>query len=154
MSTPPNVVNALWVNAVDINNVPAQGMWTLQDQSQLALSPYDALLGASQLLSKTAIYSATEQRRGTIVATAGTGAYCTSYDQAVFVIQSENHAAYLVIPGPIESIFKSDHFTVDLANPLVQAWWTQVQAVLGDSIGSPWIQLRRGYRRNVANLAM
>jgi hypothetical protein len=151
--TPPNVVNSLWINTVDINGVPAAGMWTLQDQSQLTLSPYSSLLTATQALSLTDIYAASKQQRGSLTASAASGPYCTAFDQAVFVVQSSNSAAYLVIPGPVAGIFKSDHFTIDLTNPLVQTWWTAVQAILGDSLGSPWTQLKRGYRRTVGNLA-
>lgn len=128
-------------------------MWTIQDQSQLVTTPYAALLAATQALSCCNIYSAMEQRRGTLSGTAVTGAYCTAFDQAVMVVQSSNVQAQLVIPGPVSAIFKSDNFTVDLSNSLVQAWWTQVQAILGDSLGSPWLQLRRGYRQTLINLA-
>lgn len=149
----PNVVNALWINAVDVNSFPAAGMWTLQDQSQLVVTPYAGLLSATQALSRTAVYAASEQRRHTLTATPTTGPYCTSFDQAVFVVQSVTAAAYLIVPGPVESIFKSDHYTIDLTNTLVQTWWAAVQALLGDSYGNPWTQLKRGYRRTVANLA-
>lgn len=148
----PNVVNSLWINGVDLNEIPAAGMWTLQDQSQMDISPYSALVSATQALSCTAIYAAMEQRRKALTATPVTGDYCTSYDQAVMVVQSANVAAQLVIPGPIAEIFKSDNFTVDLTNSLVQAWWTQVQAILGDSIGSPWTNLKHGYRRSIAGI--
>jgi hypothetical protein len=140
------------MNAQDLNNVPAAGMWTIQDQSQLVISPYSGLVTATQSLSRAAVYAGMEQRRANIVASATSGPYCTVYDQAVFVVQSDNAASYLVVPGPIETIFKSDHYTVDLANGLVQAWWTQVKAMLGDPTGAPWTQLKRGYRRTVRNL--
>jgi hypothetical protein len=148
----PNVVNSVWMNAVDRNSIPAAAMWTLQNQSQRPLAPYAALLAATQALSCTAIYSIMEQMRRSITATASSGSYCTSWDQAVMVVQSANASAQLVIPGPIEAIFKGDHYTVDLENSLVQTWWSEVQALLGDSIGSPWTQLKHGYRRNIANL--
>jgi hypothetical protein len=148
----PNVVNALWINAVDAENYPAAGMWTTQDQTQLVLSPYTGLVTATQALSCTAIYAAMVQRRKSLVASTRTGPYSTSFDQAVMVLQSNNSAVQIIIPGPIAAIFKSDNFTVDLENTLVQDWWTEVQAVLGDSIGSPWTQLKHGYRRNIAGL--
>lgn len=143
---PPSLVNALWPNFVDVNNNTAKGLWTLQDQAQLSLTPYADLLTATQDLSCMALYSANLQRRGNIAATPVSGPYCTNRDRVVMVLQSANTTWNLEIPGPIAGIFLADNETVDTGNPLVQAWFGAVAAILGDPIGSPWTILLKGYR--------
>jgi hypothetical protein len=146
---PPVMVNGLWLNWIDTNNHQSAGLWTTQDQSQLVTGPYTSLITASKNLSCMGVFAAMLQVRKDIAATPVVGPYSTFEDQAVLQVQSANGVIDLVIPGPIDSIFTDDGQTVDLGNALVQAWWTQVQAVLGDEIGSPWIYLRRGWRRKV-----
>lgn len=146
---PPVMVNALWLNSMDTNENQSAGMWTLQDQSALVTTPYDALITASANLSEMALFASMLQKRAMRSDTALVGPYSTYRDQAVFQVQSNNGIVDLVIPGPVASIFRSDGITVDLSNALVQAWWVQVQAILGDSLGSPWTSLLSGRRRMI-----
>ncbi len=146
---PPPLVNGLWTNFVDEKQNQSAGFWTTQDQTLVPLSPWTELLLTTQLMSGMALFGFSFSHRAGIEAETTDGPYNTYQDQAVMVVQSANATAELVIPGPVEGIFYDDHQLVDLSNPLVQAWWVQVQALLGDTIGSPWTQLRRGYRRKV-----
>ena len=143
---PPPMVNAIWLNSVDTNQGQSAGMWTTQDQAALVTTPYDGLISASQALSDMGVFAAMFQRRKNLANTPVIGAYSTWRDQAVFLVQSPNGVAQLVIPGPKASIFAGDGSTVKLGDPLVKAWWEEVQAVLGDSTGAPWTSLIRGYR--------
>jgi len=96
-----------------------------------------------------ALFGVALSKRRTLGGAGVAGAYCTHRDQAVMVVQSENATGELVIPGPLEDIFYDSGQLVDLGDARVQAWWDAVRGVLGDDIGSPWTQLRRGYRRTV-----
>jgi hypothetical protein len=95
------------------------------------------------------LFSAMEQRRKSIAASATTGVYGTYRDQAVFPVRSANAQINLVIPGPKAEIFSSDNNLVNMGNALVQDWWEAVQAVLGDERGAAWLSIGRGYRKEV-----
>lgn len=146
---PPPLINGLWTNFVDLQGNQSAGFWTTQDQSELNTSPYAALLAATQEISDMALFGASFTKRAALAGEAIAGPYSTFKDQAVMVVQSANATMELVIPGPVEGIFYDDNQYVDVANPLVQAWFLEVRDILGDSLGSPWTQLRRGYRRKV-----
>ena len=146
---PPVLVNGIWLNFVDEELRQSAGMWTTQDQSTLALSPYDDVVLTTIDMSDMGLFGVAFNKRAMLANATASGPYNTYRDQAVMVVQSANARGELVIPGPKEEIFYDSGQLVNLSHPTVQAWWAAVQAVMGDQLGSPWTQLIRGYRRMV-----
>jgi hypothetical protein len=149
MASLPRLVNAWFPNFIDVDGGQANAFWTIQDQSDAGFGPYDGLAEATQNLSVAGLFAAVTQSRTIPGATPTSGVYGTVMDQAIMRVASIATQSNLAIPAPISSIFLSDMLTVDLSNTLVQAWWTEVQALLGDSYGNPWTQLLWGQRRMI-----
>jgi|SRR6185295_12752188 len=146
---PPVLVNSLWLNFLDVDLHQSAGMWTLQDQTPLNISPYADLIAKSQALSCMGLFGQMKQVSRFATATPELGPYCTYRDQVVFPVRSANTAMDLVIPGPVAGIFSTGGELVNMEDTAVQEWWTAVQAILGDELGAPWTQISRGYRRFV-----
>jgi len=145
----PRLVNQLFLNWQDSLLSNAQTGWTLLDQTPMALGPYTGLVGAAQALSRADQQNVTFQNWIETSSGTSSGPFATVRDQAVFQLISENYTRLLAIPAPNEGIFLPDGKTVDMSNSLVVAFIDQVQAVLGDSYGNPWIRVPGGYRRRV-----
>jgi hypothetical protein len=152
MASLPRLVNAWFPNFTDVAGGQANAAWTTLDQSDSGAGPYSGLLTATQALSCAGVFAAVTQVRTIPGASPITGPYDTVMDQAVMRVVSAAQSSNLAIPAPIASIFLSDLLTVDLSNTLVQAWFSEVQAILGDSYGNPWLTLAWGQRRMI-NLA-
>ena len=149
MGTLPKLVNAFFPNFVDVLGGQSNPLWVAAAQGDSGLGPYSGLAIAAQNLSCAGIFAGVIQTRALIDATPVPGVYGTVLDQAVFGVTSAARTGQLAIPAPVDSIFLSDNVTVDLSNGLVQAWWAEVQGVLGDSFGNPWTALSWGQRRKI-----
>lgn len=149
MAVLPRLANAFFPNFLDTMGGQANPMWCAADQSDAGLGPYGGLVTATQALSVAGVFAGVLQSRSMISATPVAGVYGTVSDQVVFGVVSSARQGQLAIPAPIDTIFMSDNVTVDLDNTLVQAWWSEVQGVLGDSYGNAWTQLAWGQRRKI-----
>jgi hypothetical protein len=145
----PRLVNGLFLNYKDINGGQANGLWTIQDQSDGGSGPYGSIVDSTQNLTVCGVFAGVIQKRFALSGTPTTGVYGTVSDQVVFRVQSANYATNVAIPGPVDSIFLADTFTVDLTNTLVTSWFSSFAATFGDSLGSPWTALLWGRRRMI-----
>ncbi len=149
MATLPRLVNAFFPNFVDVLGGQANCMWSSANQGDAGFGPYAGLAGATQVLSCAGVFAGVSQTRALVSAPPIVGTYGTVSDQVVMFVQSAETSGQLVIPAPIDSIFTSDHQTVDLENGDVVAWFSAVSSVLGDSYGNPWTSLKSGRRRKL-----
>jgi len=149
MATLPRLVNAWFPNFVDVLGGQANPMWCTADQSDAGFGPFAGLASATQALSVAGLFAGVTQVRGIVGATPVAGVYGTVTDQVVFGVTSVARQGQLAIPAPVDTIFKPDNVTVDLDNGDVQAWFTAVSSVLGDSYGNPWTGLVWGQRRKI-----
>jgi hypothetical protein len=146
---PPRAVSCLYPMWEDAAGGQAATGYTLLDQSDSPYGPYTSLLSAALTLSHAKHAFVTFQLRALGAGSTGSGPYSSIMDRAEFAVKSENYVKLLAIPSPKESIFIPGSDIVDMSNPDVISFITQVQAVLGDSYGSPWISVAPGVRRRL-----
>ena len=147
----PRSVNTLYPMWEDSGNGQAATGYTTLDQSDQPYGIYGALLSSALALSNAMHTFVTFQYKAAGAGTTGSGSYPTVMDRAEFAVKSANYVKILAIPAPKDTIFVPGSDLVDMSNPDVVSFITQVQSVLGDSYGSPWISVAQGRRRRIGD---
>lgn len=142
------IYNQVLMHWVDNNGKPGTNFWTTLAQTDAVPGGLVSLGAAAQALSTCGLLAVQYQTTAIIGNAPTSGSYPSIFDRVVLLseITGTNAPTRFEIPGPVAGILQSDNVTVDLANALVVAFATQVQANLGDKSGhaaGPFIRGRR-----------
>jgi len=134
---------------LDKNGLTAQSFLVTQDQSSGSESALLPLAAAAQDCCAAAIVAVQMVTTTLIDATPADGPYKTVYDRGVLLnrITATNRGARQSLVGPDSAIFLPGNRIIDLSNPQVVAYQSQVMALLGDEAGNTAGAFIRGNRQ-------
>jgi hypothetical protein len=121
---------------------------SIYPQGTAVLSPYETLLAAMQAVSACTLIGATVQASNSFSGLPATSPTPLVKDQARIQVKSSAGSGFLVVPGPISTMFNAQG-TLDLTNPLVTELISAILAVLGDTAGNQWTSVVGALARQV-----
>jgi hypothetical protein len=122
---------------------------SLIDQTPLVTTPFNALLAAWQACSSCNMVGVVVQNAAQQARTGTPGSHPLVVDQGRVQLANGTNPGYLVIPGPVDSIFLPASSTINVNSTLMLALAAQLFPLLGDSTGLAWNQVIGGKRRVV-----
>jgi hypothetical protein len=136
----------------DSNGKTAVSFLVTQDQTSGGASTYEPLAAAMQDACDAAIVAVQFCQTLVLATTPTSGAYGTVWDRGALI--GRNSVTYAsqrsVLVGPKEDIFLPDRNEINLTDPRIIAVQTEVQALLGDSMGNPFGPFQRGVRQKAS----
>ena len=116
--------NQLVMRWKDTNGLFCTNFFCTVNQAPFANSGLQQLAADAQAISQCGLQFIQFQQTIQFNHAPTSGPYSTIYDRAVFLSTASGTGQYgqLQIPGPLQTIFKSDTVTVDMNNHLVSAF--------------------------------
>jgi hypothetical protein len=142
------IYNQVLIHWEDANGGTATSFTPTQDQSDDGAAAYAALAAAAQACCDASIVAVQFQSTLLLSRTPTEGPYQTVWDRGVLSGRNSvtNRSQRNILVGPKEGILLPGHVYIDLTNPDVLAFQSEVQAVLGNSAGDPRGPFYRGVR--------
>ena len=143
------IYNQVLLHWTDVNGRNATTFWTTLDQGEGGAGAYSALAAAAQALSVAALKAIQFQTTVHLATDPTTGAYQSVTDRGVFLARMAPvpGSTLYAVPAPKESILLPGNEVIDLSNPDVVAFFTQMNTFIGDTTGHAVSQFVRGTRQ-------
>lgn len=144
--------NGVFVGFKDTQGGQADSFWWLQNQSPLAMDPYQRMMYWLSQISSAAPFGIIQQQYKSYPYLPVIGPYGTVLQQAVIMVRSVLGADYVVFPAPVNAVVQPDGYTLNMSyGPLVH-FIEEARAIIGDAAGNPftswgpgWIRQARAY---------
>lgn len=134
---------------VDVNGGTSVPTMSLASQTPLIVTPYTTLLTAMQAASAMALFGVAQQLGAAQSGSPGTSTTPLSTDQLRLQLSSGSSTGYIIVPGPVPALFKSDGVTFNPSSTVSTNLIAAILAILGDPAGRPWTAVVGGTRRKV-----